>query len=46
MMNEIKRRACIEVDDSVIRVSELNDKVVAYGAYYMVKEGVAGRLGY
>lgn len=46
MMNEIKRRACFEVDDSVIRVSELNDKVVAYGAYYMVKEGVAGRLGY
>lgn len=46
MINEIKRRACFEVDDSVIRISELNDKVVAYGAYYMIKEGVSGRLGY
>lgn len=46
MVNEIKRRACFEVDDSVIRISELNDKVVAYGAYYMIKEGVGGRLGY
>ena len=46
MMNEIKRRACFEVDESIIRISELNDKVVAYGAYYMIKEGVAGRLGY
>lgn len=38
MMNEIRRHACFPFDEDRIRVSELNDKVVAYGAYVMVKK--------
>ncbi len=38
MMNEVRTRACFAVDDNVIRISELNDKVVAYGAYVMVRD--------
>jgi glucokinase len=40
MINEIKRRALFEMDEDRIRISQLNDKVVAYGAYYMIKEAV------
>ena len=44
MMNEIHRHTCFQVDEDRIRVSELNDKVVAYGAYVMVKKAIDGKL--
>lgn len=44
MMNEIRRHACFPFDEDRIRVSELNDKVVAYGAYVMVKKAIDGSL--
>ncbi len=44
MMDEIHRHACIPFDEDRIRISELNDKVVAYGAYVMVKKAVDGSL--
>lgn len=37
MINEISRHACFQFDEDRIRISELNDKAVAYGAYVMVK---------
>lgn len=37
MMDEIQRRSCFPFDEDRIRISKLNDKVVAYGAYVMVK---------
>ncbi|MFA9465653.1 MAG: ROK family protein [Velocimicrobium sp.] len=37
MMNEIQRHACFQFDEDRIRISQLNDEVVAYGAYVMVK---------
>lgn len=40
MMNEIRRRVCFQVEEDVIRISQLNDKVVAYGAYVMVKSAL------
>lgn len=44
MMNEIKRHSCFQIHDGLIRVSELNDRVVAYGAYVMIKKAVTGTL--
>jgi len=44
MMDEIRRRACFQFDEDRIRVSQLNDKVVAYGAYVMVKNALDERL--
>lgn len=43
MMNEIQRRACFQFDEDRIRISQLNDKVVAYGAYVMVKNELDGK---
>ncbi len=40
MMEEIRRSACFEFDEDRIRISKLNDKVVAYGAYVMVKNAL------
>ncbi len=40
MVDEIKRHACFPFDEDRIRISKLNDKVVAYGAYVMVKKAV------
>lgn len=40
MMNEIRRRACFPFDEDRIRISQLNDKVVAYGAYVMLKDAL------
>jgi glucokinase len=37
MMNEIRRHACFPFNEDRIRISKLNDKAVAYGAYVMVK---------
>lgn len=42
MMNEIRRHACFPFDEDRIRISQLNDKVVAYGAYVMVKDAIGG----
>lgn len=42
MMNEIRRHACFQFDEDRIRISQLNDKVVAYGAYVMVKDALDG----
>ena len=44
MMDEIQRHACFPFEEDRIRVSELNDKVVAYGAYVMVKKAVEKSL--
>ena len=44
MMNEIHRHTCFQVEENRIRISELNDKVVAYGAYVMVKKALDGKL--
>ena len=44
MMDEIRRHACFPFEEDRIRVSELNDKVVAYGAYVMVKKAVEKSL--
>ena len=44
MMDEIRRHACFPFEEDRIRVSELNDKVVAYGAYVMVKKAIDGSL--
>lgn len=44
MMNEIRRHTCFRFDEGRIRISQLNDKVVAYGAYVMVKNALEGRL--
>lgn len=44
MMDEIRRHACFQFEEDRIRVSELNDKVVAYGAYVMVKKAVEKSL--
>ena len=44
MMNEIKRHACFHVSEDRIRISQLNDQVVAYGAYVMAKEAIDGIL--
>lgn len=44
MMNEIRRHACFPVEEDRIRISELNDKVVAYGAYVMIKQAIDGEL--
>lgn len=40
MMNEIRRHACFPVDEDRIRISQLNDKAVAYGAYVMIKNAL------
>lgn len=44
MMDEIKRHVCFDIEDDRIRLSELNDKTIAYGAYCMVKENIDGEL--
>ena len=44
MMDEIRRHACFPVEEDRIRVSQLNDKVVAYGAYVMVKKAIDKEL--
>ncbi len=44
MIDEISRRACFQFDEDRIRISQLNDKVVAYGAYVMVKNALDGAL--
>lgn len=44
MMNEIHRHACFRIEPDRIRISELNDKVVAYGAYVMIKKALDGAL--
>ncbi len=46
MISEMKKRTCFSVEEDRVCLSELNDKVVAYGAYYLLREGLAGRLGY
>ena len=38
MMREITRHACLPVTEDRVRYSQLNDKVVIYGAYCMIKE--------
>ncbi len=38
MMMEIRRRCCFPVGEDRIRISELNDKAVAYGAFCMVAD--------
>lgn len=40
MMREITRHTCLPVTDDRVRYSVLNDKVVVYGAYCMIKEHV------
>ena len=40
MMGEIKRRACFTIDDDLIRISQLNDKVVSYGALVNIRDGI------
>lgn len=44
MMNEIRRHACFPFDEDRIRISELNDRVVAYGAYVMIKNALDGAV--
>ena len=44
MMNEIRRHACFPFNEDRIRISKLNDKVVAYGAYLMVKDALGEEL--
>lgn len=44
MMNEVRRHVCFKVNEDQIRLSELNDKVVAYGAYYLIKNAINGTL--
>ena len=44
MINEIRRHTCFHVEEDRIRISKLNDKVVAYGAYVMVKKAIDGKL--
>lgn len=44
MMNEIRRHTCFHVEDDRIRISQLNDRAVAYGAYVMVKQAIDGVL--
>ncbi len=44
MMNEICRHTCFPFDEDRIRISKLNDKVVAYGAYFMVKDALDGEM--
>lgn len=44
MMDEIRRHTCFPVEEDRIRVSQLNDKVVAYGAYVMVKKAIDKEL--
>lgn len=44
MMNEIRRHACFPFNEDRIRISKLNDKVVAYGAYFMVKDALGEEL--
>ncbi|MCQ2507683.1 MAG: ROK family protein [Dorea sp.] len=44
MMNEVRRHACFEVSEERILISELNDQVVAYGAYVMAKKAIDGCL--
>lgn len=38
MMKELRARTLLEVSDDRVKYSELNDKVVLYGAYYLIKE--------
>ncbi len=40
MMDEIHRHTCFEFEEERIKISELNDKVVAYGAYVMIKQAL------
>lgn len=40
MVNEVQRRVCFGFDEDRIRLSELNDKVVAYGAFVMVSNAL------
>lgn len=44
MMNEIQRHACFKFDEDRIRVSQLNDKVVVYGAYVMLKNALGNEM--
>lgn len=44
MLNEIRRHTCFEFEEDRIRISKLNDKVVAYGAYVMVKNALQTQL--
>lgn len=40
MMSEVRRHTCFEFDEDRIRISQLNDRVVAYGAYIMVRNAL------
>lgn len=38
MMREVNRRSCLHIDDARVRFSVLNDRVMLYGAYYLIHE--------
>lgn len=38
LMKQLKTRAVLEIEDDRVQYSEMNDKVVLYGAYYLIKE--------
>ena len=41
MMRELRERAIMDVPDDRVKYSVMNDRVVAYGAYYLIKEQTA-----
>ena len=38
MMRELRERAIMEVPDERVKYSVMNDRVVAYGAYYLIRD--------
>lgn len=38
LMRQLRARTLLEISDERVKYSELNDKVVLYGAYYLIKE--------
>ena len=38
MMKEINERTCLPVENDRVRISELNDRVTLYGAYFLIHE--------
>ena len=38
LMRQLKSRAVLAVEEERVQYSEMNDRVVLYGAYYLIKE--------
>ena len=38
LMKQLKSRAVLAVEEERVQYSEMNDRVVLYGAYYLIKE--------